>query len=165
MDTMDTLYEARLRAYGQLQGKQKTLSPGSVKYEIVEHALDLALKPRRRTDEFLVRNLLRDSRRILARQAANRRKVQLDDAAVALLDTSAALVETSTPESLLRAKQLLHQIRAAVMPFSRHAARVLEGLVIGESLAETAADCGISTVRVNQLRRLVRDAAMIWRNR
>jgi hypothetical protein len=70
-----------------------------------------------------------------------------------------ALVDYVTPEGIVLAAQLADTIVAAVSRSSQHAARVMKGLLLDESLAETAAAAGMSTARVNQLRRQIRDAA------
>jgi hypothetical protein len=151
--SMSHVLEARFRAIQQLQVLRAKHHPGSQRYEQIEHAIDLALSERRAVDDFLVRNLLRDARRILDRQAAARIYVQLEDGAS---PTEELLMESNTPEDILEAIQLAEAIVAHVSRSSVHAARVMEGLLVGESLAETAGDARISRARVNQLRQQLR---------
>ena len=156
---MDQRQEARLLVYEQLQRHQRILPPGSKRYEIVEHALDLALNDGHRAHRFLLRNLVRDSRRILERQAGKRPTIIIDEIAT-WTQTPSPLVDNANPETLLLQKQQLDLIRQDIAPHSSYAVRVLEGLILGESLRETAEACGMSTSRVNQLRRYIRQAGL-----
>lgn len=161
---MDVAIQARFRAVQQLQSLRSRHSPGSRRYEQIEHALDLALNCRRKVDDYLVRNLLRDARRVLDRQAAGRSYLCIADEARSTstaddVGPSAVLTEANTPETLVAAEKLARRIVADVGTASSHAPRVFEGLLSGETHEETARAIGISSARVKQVRASLRAAA------
>ena len=71
MNIVSELEAARASAIETLQKIRSRYSPGSFYFDVADHAIDLALSPRRNADGFLVRNTLRDSKRILSRQNKN----------------------------------------------------------------------------------------------
>jgi hypothetical protein len=118
--------DGRFCAYEKLQSIQTKHSPGSPRYEQVEHALDLALNDGRTVDNFLIRNLLRDSQRILNRQAANRCYVDISEDSYSYPEAGAYgfdvgfLTDYTTPEVLLAAEQLAETLVAEVAHLSLH---------------------------------------------
>ena len=161
---MDPSLEVRFRAYSQLQTGLANYPPGSRRYEQTEHALDLALNDGRAVDKFFKRNLLRDSKRTLVRQLSSRRYVVASEDIPQQEESQnnsnvVALVDPVTPESLVAASDLARTIVAQVACSSSHAGRVMQGLLMAETLNETSHASGISAVRVNQLRRALRLAA------
>jgi hypothetical protein len=157
---------ARFRAIQQLQAVRATHLPGSTRYRQVDYAIDLALSERRAVDDYLVRNLLRDAKRILERQAQSRRYFpaleDFPDEPEAYPDApidDIVLKDFATPEAILQARQLAEAIVEEGSHSSRYAARVMEGLLVGEPLADTASTAGISAERVKQLRAELRRAA------
>jgi hypothetical protein len=68
MQNITVLEAARASAIETLQNIRDRFSPGSFYFDVADHAIDLALSPRRNADGFLVRNTWRDSKRILSRQ-------------------------------------------------------------------------------------------------
>jgi hypothetical protein len=69
-ENCNLLSAARISAIQTLQKIRSRFNPGSFNFDVADHAIDLALSPRRNADGFLVRNTLRDSKRILCRQKA-----------------------------------------------------------------------------------------------
>jgi hypothetical protein len=69
------------------------------------------------------------------------------------------LADADTPESLIEAEQVIESILIKSSTNSRHTHRIFMGMLVGESLADTATACGISSVRVNQLRSALRKSA------
>lgn len=156
---------ARFSAIRQLQAIRTNHLPGSPRYEEVEHAIDLALNERRAVDPYLVRNVLRDARRIIDRKRKAWPHVQFVDEIPRsnddgpLSQDAVAVMDFTTPEALVTAGQFADAIVAEVASSSQHAARVMEGLLADEPIAITAKASGISEARVNQLRRKLRGAA------
>lgn len=154
--------EARFAAVASLQAIRRRHTPGSPRYEQIEHAIDLALSTERTVDQYLVRNVLRDAKRILSRQAKARIFVRVTDEPDWSDDANHAngysetLIENVTPEHLAEVTDCTKQIVATVSRTSNHAARVMDGMLTGEALNETAAEIGITADRVNQIRRQIR---------
>ncbi len=71
MQNVSVLEPARISAIQTLQSYRNRYNPGSFYFDVADHAIDLALSPRRKADGFLVRNAWRDSKRILSRQNKN----------------------------------------------------------------------------------------------
>lgn len=152
--------EARFRAVETLQTLLPRHPPGSARYRIIERALDLVFNESRVVDTYLIRNLLRDARRTLDRQAQAGLILSLSaepgdidhlsDVDLYLAD------ESQRPDLLLEAKQLALRALARTAARSSSAARVFEGLITGEPLRVTAEACGISAARVNQVRHEIR---------
>ncbi|MDH4555736.1 hypothetical protein E8F11_11225 [Pseudomonas sp. BN417] len=150
--------EARFCAYARIQAIQAKYTPGSRRFEQAEHALDLALSETRTIDRFLLRNLLRDSKRVLSRQSAARRYVDLPAEGESSCFEEGRFGDPTNPEALLEANQLAEAVAVEVGRSSSHAVRVMEGLITGETLGETARATGISAARITQLRRAIRVA-------
>src|SRR5688572_481520 len=58
----------RFHAIRTLQKIRDRYEPGSYAFDVADRAIDLALSPRRAADNYLIKNTLRDARRILSRQ-------------------------------------------------------------------------------------------------
>ena len=154
--------EARFRAVQKLQAVLPKHHPGSRRYRIVERALDLAFNETRTSGVYLMRNLLRDAERILDRQAKAGLILSLsaepgDSDLPVDLDRFIARDE-HRPDLLLEVKQIAQSVVARTSIHSRAAARIFEGMVLGEAVQATADSCGLSAARVNQVRREIRAA-------
>jgi len=64
----ETEDKLRFAAVERLQDKMANLSPGSRRFELYDKACELALSPNRQVDDYLIRNVLRDARRIISRK-------------------------------------------------------------------------------------------------
>ena len=154
--------EARFRVAEKLQSLLTKHHPGSHRSRVIERALDLVFNERRAGDVYLIRNLLRDAERIMLRQARAGLIVSLSAEPGDRDypgDLDAYMAENAhRPDLLLEAKQLAQAIVNRTSARSQSAARIFEGLVLGESIQATAEDCGLSPARVNQVRREIRFA-------
>lgn len=157
--------EARYSAIATLQAARLRHIPGSFRYEQIEHAIDLVLNDSRAVNDFLVRNVLRDAARTNSRRSAKRVLIQVAEDYEYRRDdetgdtASEVLQESTTPFHICESTQIVEAIVIAVSHHTNHARRVVEGVLLGETLAETALAIGISTDRVNQIRRMIRDEA------
>lgn len=142
-------------------------TPGTETFEIAQHAISLSLNPKRQVvnTSFLYRNVWRDSQRIL-RRSPKRYELPLNE----VMDTvghgqkisqrlTFSLIDNNTPESALTAHDLEVKIRRMVSDEGPHGERCLHGLLIGETIEETAVALGISTRRVKRLRDRLRRLA------
>lgn len=153
--------DARFRAVFQLQVLRDKSPLGSRRHQQADYAIDLALMEGRVVDRYLVRNTLRDARRILDRQAASRTFVELDSDSLSDLDRTAvaAASDQATPESITCADSCAEAITLRARKLSVHAERIVDGILDGETLRETAGALRLSIPRVNQLRSVVRQIA------
>jgi hypothetical protein len=145
---------------GQLQTIRSRHAPGSFRFERADLAVTYALSEERAQDEYLLRNLLRDAGRTLDRRRANYTYHQHSDIGLppekALSGEDVALAGGWNPADLLAILQMATKVVTTVSRSSKHASNVLEGILRGETLEETATAAGLSTDRVNQIRRLLR---------
>jgi|tagenome__1003787_1003787.scaffolds.fasta_scaffold20987355_7 hypothetical protein len=151
----------------RLQYKLTRQKPGSREYEVTDHAISLALSPRRAavSAAYLERNVRRDARRILGR---SRWRVLVDsftsDATFGREveeGAHAALVNrVYTPEAFAIAADLRRCIEARVVArLGLKGVRCLSGLIDGETPYETASAMGVSSRTVDRLRGAVREIA------
>lgn len=151
--------QARYRAIKYLQDCLRQLPPGSIKADQVEHALDLALSDTRALpDAYLVRQLLRNSRYILSRQS-HRNPQSLDVVLAECHEPPRAIIGSVTPEKSALALEMRNALVAMVAPSRPHAAKVLEGLLLGETAKETATRLSISPDQVDRTRKALQLAA------
>ncbi len=123
--------------------------------EELDHALTLVLNGDRAADvpEYLERSVARDARRTLARRRARHPEDDVDT----LADTLAG--SSPDPEQLLIAKQAFTEIASAAKQLAPDAVTSLEGLLLDESVEESAARSNISPRRVRHLRAQLRRRA------
>jgi len=149
---------ARFSAIHPLQSIRDRHRPGSYRYEQADLGIDLTLNPGRVAGPYLVRNVLRDAARTLRR---NRESADLVSVAELLPHEEPAFAEP-TPEEQAAFEQTQAALCRAVGP-NRFAAGCLRALAAGRSVAETAAELGISPSYVKKLRAALRQAAAtIW---
>jgi hypothetical protein len=172
-----TALNVRLAVVSRLQSFLRYAHPGTEIPDAAEHAILLALNPRRKVvnGPFLFRNVLRDARRILARRG---REVSLhglvDESGSTSSDALAdgvehhddrgherlqALCHHQTPEAIACAKELEDALRRQLDACRPGAGACLDGLLAGETAAETASRTGVPLGTVNQLRTMVREKA------
>lgn len=133
---------------------------GTYQHERADHAIDLALSPRRKVDAFFKDDLLRDSGRILRRKwASDQGKFMSFDVSpggcedVLLLEAILPLVPD--PAESLLAGELAIQIRTCLSD-SAPAMAVFDGLIRGDSIAELACQHEISVSYAKALRARIR---------
>lgn len=135
--------------------------------EMAEHALTLALGDKRAQDNatFLWRDTLRDARRIIARRKDPLRQPEqlLDEnehdsrtfAPVGFIGAPA-----HRPDRVAEAKELASRITNAVAAIPNGLA-CLDGMVLGETVFESAERLGLTQRQVRYARQLVREMAFI----
>jgi DNA-binding NarL/FixJ family response regulator len=139
---------ARLRAVAELQRRRDRFIAGTWSFDTLDQAIDLALEPRRVVDQYLVRNVIRDSRRVRVRRRYRQREilatdlVGADQSASSDLETDIADVEYSTPDAEL---QMLDIGAQAVCDVGHSRAEyLLDALVEGRTVREIARMLSIS---------------------
>jgi len=152
-------FAAALHLYSRLARAQ----PGSDFYERADLALSLILSPRRTADTapFLARNAWRNARTLLVRE---RRRTTTDplthDTSVGRLAAQGEIrscMTSVTPLDLALANDLEARIRAEVISQSgRNGGAVIDGMLSGESVVQTAERLSVSVRTVERLRSVVR---------
>lgn len=139
-------------------------SPGTQRYEEIDHAIDLALSERREPDKYFVRNVLRDSSRVLKRQRAKVKIVSFDQ--MGKLDgesyepfTPPQLIDYSTPLTILEQKDTQLRLVEDAGGNRTITEATLAGLIKGETLKETAQTLDVSTSSIKIARFRLRSAA------
>lgn len=147
----------RWPAVSRLQFLTGKLSPGTETFENLDHALSLALSPRRTSHSpWLLRNLRSDARRIRSRQ---RRMVQMSSlygpGENGDGDCWDVVSHEPTPPEIAEANELERNIRAraARLAFGESC---FDGMLAGESTEESSVRLGISTRRVVYVRAKIR---------
>jgi hypothetical protein len=156
----------RFDAIQSLQLLRSRQAPGSFHYEVVERAIDLVLQPHRRIDRYLVRNVLRDAKRIIRRQRNywNYGLASLDAPTCNPRDDSAewsdvrALSTSPDPEAIASTRNLVFHIRDRCR-HRRAESSCLDGMLSGETPKETAQRLGFSEIYIKKLRARVRASA------
>ncbi|MDD5247550.1 MAG: hypothetical protein PHY45_01095 [Rhodocyclaceae bacterium] len=147
---------ARFRAIEQLQAIRARHTPGTPRYEDVEHAIDLALHDGRVIDGYIVRNVLRDAERIRTRRQAKHPTRSLDDDTEDGENSSPAdsirFQDHTTPEALAIANDLARALLRSVPGNRLVVEHTLAGLIAGETAAETAKACGVGVGYVEKVR-------------
>lgn len=154
----------RFRAIQKLYTFPENHSPGSQRYDEIEHAIDLALSERRKPGKFFIRNVLRDSKRILNRQRARVKIVSLDQ--MGKLDserfepfTPPSRIDYSTPLAILEQKDTQLRLVEDAGGNRTITEATLAGLIKGETLKETAQTLDVSTSSIKIARFRLRSAA------
>jgi hypothetical protein len=153
---MNDALSARFRAIQTLQRLRDRYPFGSRRFDEFDHAIDLALCPRRAIDDFFLRNLIRDGQRVLRRRRSKGRLV-LESNTVPEVPSRPELdlPDPVTPENELEALQRAEQALGADLDEDR-AERVLTHLVDGSSVREVASDMGVSSGYASILCRRIR---------
>lgn len=160
MDSLSSSNDIRWIVVEKIYSRLQRLAPGSKEAEIIEHALSLALSIERQpiNDSFFFHDILRNARhsihRTQTRHIALMNKLTKDSA------RAAKNAEYKTPEANCIAREIETQLRRAAALEGLHAVRCLDGMLRGESIAETAAACGISPRSVNRARHKIRKISL-----
>ncbi len=149
----------RFTAIITLQKKQKQYESSSYWFNIYEKATDLALNPKRKVDEFFMRNLIRDAKRILSRQKKNSifKEISTEDSETIPFEN--LLVEKISPEHQLIYSNYIEQIKETCPAIHEHAVTVFEGMIEGKSSVIIAEEIGVSESLVKKIRLKVRSIA------
>jgi hypothetical protein len=138
--------------------------PGSDDAEIAEHAVSLALgRGDASNPQWLLDDVLRDARRsvLRGRQRHLRAVRAAGDLAMRNQPTGASrgLVDTNSPEAIALAGELNDILAAKAATLGPVAQRVLAGLLIGETVEQTAASARVSPATVKRVQRQLRAVA------
>lgn len=150
--------DVRFKAVHILQGLLARHQPGSRRYDQIEHAIDLALNESRIANDYLVRNALRDSQRILDRFSCAHPKTPLASEFTDDLDASdpgerfELLADYESPEQLAIAHSVVRAMLKKIEGSPAIVSRVWEGMLSGETVAEIAEAAGFSTSYVSKIR-------------
>ena len=139
---------ARLRAIAELQRRRSRFIAGSWSFDTLDQAIDLALEPRRVVDQYLVRNVIRDSRRVRVRRRYRQREilaadlVRPDQSDLDDVETDVAAVEYSTPDAELLMLDIAAQaVRDVDCGQGEY---LLDALIEGRTVREIACALSIS---------------------
>jgi hypothetical protein len=160
---MNANLEARFRAVKTLQGFRDRHPPGSARFDEIDHAIDLALQPRRAVGPFLVRNTLRDAQRIMRRRR-QRQRLTLEsdynvasDSPIPLVDL---LIDPASPEDEAIAAEV--PVQVAIICNSKvdctRTVLLLESLIDGCTTREMAKLVAISPAHAAKLSRRLKIA-------
>jgi hypothetical protein len=128
-------------------------APSSVEREAADHALSLVLSGARNSanQRYLVRSVIRDSRRIVRRISARRRRdVDVYDQADALPSSA------PDPEQVMIGRERFGQVIELKARLDPESQLCLEGMLDGESVRETVDTHGINRRRVLYIRACLR---------
>lgn len=147
-DVVDGLY-SRLRGF----------APGSDTAEVAEHAISLAISGERthKSVPFLLHDVWRNAQYSVRR--SRERRAALVNKAGAELSHGGEVVERETPESLYLAQELATTVRRAVAGTDRSLVECLDGMLRGDTVAETRAAMRASRSSVDRARQRVREIA------
>ena len=136
--------------------KQNQRNPGSREAEITEHAIDLVLNRKEPSpkQEYLFYNALKNAefskRRSYQRQYNFLRQISKQ---------TKNNFHNQTPESYYVCEEIYSTITKRINAINPSWIRCLEGMLIKESISETAIACGISHRSVNRARKHIRKIA------
>lgn len=152
--------DARWVVASQLYLRLQKLTPGTKEAEITEHALSLALNPKRKPKNatFFFHEVLRNARYSIQRTQTRRSALfeQLATHPAPATDN----IDYKTPEAICIAWEIEAKLREAAAQNSPHTVRCLDGMLAGESVSETAAACGLSRRSVNRARQKIREISL-----
>jgi hypothetical protein len=140
------------------------LPEGSEEADAVEHAVSLVLSERRPEKDklLLLDDVLRNGRHSVRRSRARRASAVEETGQLAArgIATGATrgFVEYETPEQICFANELERSLRKEASRCGDHGARVLDGLLRGETSSVIALGAGVSAATVNRTVRRLRDA-------
>lgn len=158
--------DARFRAIQKLQSIRDRHRPGSYRHDVADYAIDLALSERRKGNEFLVRNTLRDASNIL-RRSIRRRPAQfsldaeLPEQTQVEVTTLHDLVPATAPTPAERCEQtdLEGVLRRRLGDASSPHRLALDSIVVGETAPEFSARTNLSQSYFKKLKSEIRDEA------
>lgn len=139
--------------------------PGSIAADAAEQAVVYALSERREASnlEDLVANVMHDGRRTVSRAARSREAIEQELARLsgAGIDTAGArsVLGSDSPEQRVLARELLTLLEQRATLIGSPAPRVLAGMLVGETEAETATAVAVSRATVTRTRRALRQSA------
>ena len=163
-----TISAARWHAVSKLQKIRSHHAPGSFESDVADCAIDLALSPDRKEDNFFLRNVWRDARSICIkrkRRTAERVFVTVstdgeDDSKTPHSNPIELAGTALSIEGILGLREQIQQLYAAVSGTNRYAGAVLDGWFEGYEMAETAETLQISERYVKKLRVVIRTTAV-----
>ncbi len=148
--------DIRWDVVGKLYSRLQRLTPGTQEAEAVDHAITLALNPERQAQNvsFLVYDVLRNAR--YSKQRAQKRRSELFKKLNAYTRQTAAHINNETPEAVCIAQEIEVKIREILAQGDSYMIRCFDGMLVGESISETATACGISRRSVDRARHKIR---------
>lgn len=154
---MNTLPSSDVRwdVLQDLYSRLQKLTPGTKEAEIAEHAISLALNPRRQSKDatFFLYDVLDNAKHSILRTQTRRNALLKKFTAY-----SAHVVHNyETPEAICIAQEIEAKIREAAGKLGPNIVRCLDGMLVGESVSQTAAACGISRRSVDRARQKIRE--------
>ena len=154
--------DAALRCYALARHRR----PGSPEADAAEVAVLYTMSDRRgatRVDE-LVQGALHDGQRSTLRAVRGRARLEQELAHLSLAGIGTAGARPAmgheTPEHVVLARELLTELKCCAAELGDPAPRVLAGLLVGETEAETARAAGMSRSTVTRTRRALRFGAV-----
>jgi DNA-directed RNA polymerase specialized sigma24 family protein len=148
--------DIRWDVVGKLYSRLQRLTPGTQEAEAIDHAITLALNPERQAQNvsFLVYDVLRNAR--YSRRRTQKRCGELSKKLNVYATQTAAHLNCKTPEAICIAQEIEVKIRETLAQRDSHIMRCFEGMLLGESISETATACGISRRSVDRARQKIR---------
>jgi hypothetical protein len=150
------LSAARARAVLHLQHIRARRAPDSFGWLVADHAIDLALSPRRPEGPFLVSDCLINAASVVAlshRRSGRLFNFEIDDDVLGVEDERLGAFD-----ALVWAESYAI-FRTEVAILHRHGMRVLDGLEAGEEVEDTAKATSLSPRQVKTLRSRIRALA------
>ncbi len=148
--------DIRWDVVGKLYSRLQRLIPGTQEAEAIDHAITLALNPERQAQNvsFLVYDVLRNAR--YSRRRTQKRCGDFSKKLNAYATQTAAHLNCKTPEAICIAQEIEAKIRETLAQSDSHMMRCFEGMLVGESISETAIACWISRRSVDRARQKIR---------
>lgn len=148
--------DIRWDVVGKLYSRLQRLTPGTQEAEAIDHAITLALNLERQAHNvsFLVYDVLRNAR--YSRRRTQKRCGDLSKKLNAYATQIAAHLNCATPKAICIAQEIEAKIRETLAQGDSHMMRCFEGMLLGESISETATACGISRRSVDRARQKIR---------
>lgn len=144
--------EKRFSAILALQNKQKQQKQGSYLFDINDKAIELALNPKRQINQYLIRNLKRDAKRILKRQKDTAPEF-IDSFSTSILQPLENLViEPATPYGQLVLRQYEVQVHSMCEDLHPYALYIFNDLEDNIPIKDTAKKLGLSQSLVKKVR-------------
>lgn len=162
----DSVNEAYLDVALECYRRVRALRESTEDAEVAEHAISLVLERRGRELDapLLLHDVLRNSRHSVRRGRARFLRAVEETGQLALRGIAsggvAGFEQLDSPERICELRDHLQALRDAAASSGPHGGRVLAGLLVGETSAETAAAAGVSRATVERTVRRLREAAM-----
>lgn len=139
-----------------LYSRLQKLTPGTKEAEIAEHALSLALNSRRQFKHitlFVCKDVLDNAKYSILRTQTRHSALVKKLAAYSVRKED----NCETPEAFCIAQEIEAKIREAAAKLGPNMVCCLDGMLVGESISQTAAACGISRRSVDRARQKIRE--------